>query len=71
MADFMPLSAKILMKLDSGEVVNGKAVYRKISISAKAELTASKVVNSVAAMGGLLALPVEQCNYIINNLATN
>lgn len=71
MAEFMPMSSKIRMSLDSGEVINGKAVYRKISVSAKAGLTPEKVVNTAAALGGLLALPVDKCIYTENNLAVN
>ena len=61
MAELTALSGKITLALDSGEVLNGKPVYRSITIrGVNGAATADKLASSAATMGGLLSLPVEK-----------
>lgn len=72
MAELMALSGKITLALDSGEVVNGKPVYRSITVrGVNGESTAENLASSAAVLGGLLALPVDKATLQRTDLITD
>ncbi|MDR1916057.1 MAG: hypothetical protein LBQ58_05740 [Synergistaceae bacterium] len=61
MADIQALSGKLVFKMDSGEVKDGKTVYRNLTLSGvNGDSPLGDLGMAAACVEGLLEFPVEQ-----------
>lgn len=69
MANLTAISGKLVFKLDSGEVKEGKTIYRNVSIGGIDSVkSASAMADAAEAIKGLIGLPTEQIALVRTDL---
>lgn len=69
MASLTAISGKMVFKTDSGEVKNGKAVYRNVTIGGvDCKKPASAISDAAKAVKGLIAFSTEQITLVRTDL---